>query len=148
MIQTAAIAAVLGGPKFLKRRVTSEDELRRAVEDGFPVGVLGQLARAYAVDKTPDRRALLMAHIAPSATLKRRVRGRSLRPSESERAARLARVYAQARFAFDDDALARRFLFAPHRELGGDSPAMRAGSEIGARQVETILWSLVHGLPA
>lgn len=148
MIQASAIAAVLGGPRSLKRRIASDEDLRRAVEDGFPVGVLGELARAYAVDKAPERRAALMAHIAPSATLKRRARGKSLRPAESERAARLARVYALARFAFDDEALARRFLFAPHRELGGDTPAARAGSEIGARQVETILWSLVHGLPA
>jgi putative toxin-antitoxin system antitoxin component (TIGR02293 family) len=148
MIQVSAIAAVLGGPKSLKRRVTSEDDLRRAVEAGLPVGVLAGLTRVIAFEGGPERRALLMGHIAPPATLKRRKRGKTLRPIEGERAVRLARVYAQARFAFDDDALARRFLFAPHRELGGDSPAARAGSDIGARQVETILWSLVHGLPA
>lgn len=147
MIPVADIAAALGGAKSLKRRIASEDDLRRAVDDGLPVDVLAGLARSFAVVRDPARRALLMTHIAPSATLKRRARGKVLRPAEGERAARLARIYAMARFAFDDDGLARRFLFAPHRELDGDTPALRAGSELGARQVEAILWSLVYGLP-
>jgi putative toxin-antitoxin system antitoxin component (TIGR02293 family) len=67
---------------------------------------------------------------------------------EGEKAERLARVVALAEEAFGSREDALDFLHTPHLELGGDRPLDAAQTELGARQVEEILWRMEHGLPA
>lgn len=88
----------------------------------------------------------LMHRIVPEGTLKRR-KGR-LSPEESERAERLARVYATAVHVLESADDARRFLHTPHPMLEAQQPLDVALTEIGAQRVERILWSLHYGLAA
>ena len=52
-----------------------------------------------------------------------------------------------AQYVWDDDEDARRFLTTPHSELGGKRPVDVALTELGARQIEELLWKLFYGLP-
>jgi putative toxin-antitoxin system antitoxin component (TIGR02293 family) len=92
--------------------------------------------------------ATLRHRIVPKATLARRRRaaGRRLSPDESERVARLARVWAFALDVWKSPAAAQRFLSQPHMLLRGRIPReLAAETEIGARAVENILGGLKYG---
>ncbi len=82
--------------------------------------------------------------VVPLATLKRRTR---LKPHESEKTERLARVIALAELSWDDQPAAQQFLSAPHPELDGRTPLECAASEIGARQLEEVVMRALYGLP-
>ncbi len=143
MIEPRAIAAVLGGETVLHKRIRSVDDLAQAVAHGLPkraaFNVVGCL------DATVESRARLFAFIAPPATLKRRKD--RLKTDESERTERLARVIATARHVFGNEEFARRFLVAPHKMLRDRAPIEAAMSELGARQVEELLWDVYYGFP-
>jgi putative toxin-antitoxin system antitoxin component (TIGR02293 family) len=81
----------------------------------------------------------------PIAMYKRRTT--ALNPQESEKVERIARVAALAEAAFGSQRDALEFLLTAHPELDGDRPLDAAQSELGARQVEEILWRMEHGLP-
>lgn len=138
-MQYAAVARILG----VHERVVTADQLRHAVARGLPKRALARVA-AYL---TPDARqaAALRNQVIPLATYKRRTG--VLKPDESERVERLARVMALAEDALGSAHQARAFLASEHPELGGDRPVDAARTELGARQVEELLWRLEHGLP-
>jgi putative toxin-antitoxin system antitoxin component (TIGR02293 family) len=65
----------------------------------------------------------------------------------SDGGARLARVTATAEQLLRAHDEARDFLATPHPLLGGQRPLDVAQSEIGAQQVEEILWRMAYGIP-
>ena len=144
MIEVERIADVLGGPRVLRRRVRSLDDLRVTVAGGLPKLALTACAKRLAADPK-EQRAFIHA-VVPEATYKRR-RG-AMKPSESERTERLARVIATAEYVWGNRDDARRFLLSPHPRFEGKRPVDIAWSEIGARQLEELLWQIHHGLPA
>jgi putative toxin-antitoxin system antitoxin component (TIGR02293 family) len=83
--------------------------------------------------------------VVPEATFKRRKD--RLSEVESERTERLARTIATAEFVLTDKEMARQFLINPHPMLNGKSPIETALSELGARQVEQLLFGIFYGLP-
>ena len=143
VVQAQRIGEVLGGPEVLGRAVRSLVELSEAVERGLPKSTLRNVAKRVFSQPAEQRR--VMARIVPEATYKRR-RDR-LSPAESERTERLARVVAMAEYVWGDQEEARRFLTAPHAELGGKSPLDLALTELGARQAEEVMARILHGLP-
>lgn len=140
LVQPSAIARVLG----LRRKVRSIEQLEREVQSGLPKGSLGAVAR-YVYGSSPEASAL-MQHVIPAATFSRR--GDSLRPHESERVERLARVIATAEHVWGNSEDAQTFLATGHPMLGGKRPIEVALTELGARRVEGVLWSLFHGVAA
>ena len=134
------IAQVLG----LRRRVTSVEQLEQQVEAGLPRASLGTVAR-HVYGTSPDA-AALMLRVIPAATFHRR--GAGLKPHEGERVERLARVVATAEHVWDSAVDARAFLSTAHPMLGGKRPIEVALTELGARRVESLLWSLFHGVAA
>lgn len=56
-------------------------------------------------------------------------------------------VRAIAEYVLGDADEARRFLQAPHPELGGRLPIEVAATEPGAREVQAILWKAFYGIP-
>jgi len=140
MITARKIAEVLG----LKRAVRSLGELTEIVSRGLPKSALRHCV--VRVVSTPRERREVMCRIVPAATYKRRKQ--HLRPEESERTERLARVIATAEHVWGDPAEARRFLTAPHPELNGKTALEASYTELGARRVEELLWKLFYGLPA
>jgi putative toxin-antitoxin system antitoxin component (TIGR02293 family) len=94
-----------------------------------------------------EERKRLLFRIVPEATYKRRRDRLSI--EESERAERLARVYATAQYVWNDaDEDARAFLNTPHALLRGQTPLEVSLTELGARRVEELLWKLYYGIAA
>ena len=117
--------------------------------DGFVASGLPKNALKASVDHvclgTEDRKQLLY-QIIPEATYKRR--RDKLTAQESERAERLARVFATAQYVWNSDDDARAFLHAPHAMLWGKTPLDVSMTELGARRVEDLLWKLYYGIAA
>ena len=139
-VQPGKIAQVLG----LRRKVTSVEQLEQQIEAGLPKASLGVVAR-HVYGSSPDAVAL-MQRVIPAATFHRR--GDELKPQEGERVERLARVIATAEHVWDSVDDARTFLATEHPMLEGKRPIEVALTELGARRVENLLWSLFHGVAA
>ena len=144
MIEAERIADVLGGQEVLKRDVRSLAELAAMVKNGLPKNALRVVASHLQSDSHGTSQ--LMDRLVPKATYKRRQS--FLSPTESERIERLARVIATAEYIWDDPEAARQFLQTPHALLEQQTPCDAAMTELGARQVEEILWKIFYGLPA
>jgi putative toxin-antitoxin system antitoxin component (TIGR02293 family) len=123
---------------------TSFAELDDLVRHGLPKSALRKGVEH--VGRTPEERRKLLYRLVPEATFKRR-RDR-LSPDESQKAERLARVFATAVHVWDDETDAREFLNTPHPLLDSHPPLEVAMTELGARRVEQLLWKLFYGLPA
>jgi putative toxin-antitoxin system antitoxin component (TIGR02293 family) len=141
-INPAGVARIMGGEKVLHRRISTLGELRSAVEGGLPVGALEQTVRYVTSDAR--QAASLRDRIVPRTTRLRRER---LKPEESERLERIARVMALAEEVWEDKADAQEFLHTPQPMLEGLVPLELAQSELGARQVEELLLRLEYSLP-
>ena len=119
-------------------------ELDELVSHGLPKNALKASVDRICLNNE-DRKHLLY-RIIPEATYKRR--RDKLSVEESERAERLARVYATAQYVWNSDDDARAFLHAPHPMLQGRAPLDVSMSELGARRVEELLWKLYYGIAA
>ncbi|MGH8251173.1 MAG: antitoxin Xre/MbcA/ParS toxin-binding domain-containing protein [Steroidobacteraceae bacterium] len=133
------VARILG----LKPAVRSMAAIADAVESGLPKQSLERVVERAGFHGAA--RLKLMHRVVPAATFKRR---RRLKPVESEKTERLARVIALAELLWDDDDEAKRFLVTPHAELGRKRPIEAGLTELGARQVEDIVMRALYGLPA
>lgn len=140
MITARKIADVMG----LNRPVRTLRELTEIVSHGLPKSALRHCVVRVVTSSKEQRE--VMHRIVPAATYKRRER--LLKPEESERTERLARVIATAEHVWGDAEEARRFMTRPHPELNGKTPLETSYAELGARQVEELLWKLFYGLPA
>ncbi len=112
------------------------------VEEGLPYRALERLRSNVGL----SREALAdLVQIKPR-TLDRRKGGR-LRPEESDRLLRAARVFGGTIALFEGDAdAARTWLSSPQRALGGAVPLEMARTEVGAREVESLVGRLEHGV--
>lgn len=144
MVDVHKVAEVLGGRQVLGKQIGSVLELDEAVSKGLPKSALRSTVRRVYDEPAAQRRA--MYSVVPEATYKRR-RDR-LSAAESERTERLARTIAAAEYVWDDRDDARAFLLKPHWELAGKSPMQAASTELGAREVETILFRIFYGIPS
>ena len=103
------------------------------------------LFRRHAALTAADLAALVRI---PARTLARRKRARKLDPDESDRLVRLARIFAMALALFEGDEVStRRWLGTPLAALGGAAPLGFATTDPGAREVESLLGRLEHGIP-
>lgn len=141
-VETRSLAALLGlHPK--RGRTVDTVELVRQVDKGLSVDAIDRLCKLVAPDDAGFR-----YRVVPKATLARRQQsGGRLSRDESNRLARLARLWAFAVDVWKSEDAARRFLGRPHpllhnaipRELGIDS-------EMGAHAVEDVLGGLKYGI--
>ena len=83
--------------------------------------------------------------IATRTLAHRREAGR-LRPDESERLYRVARLFDRAIELMGSEEAARTWFTTPKRALGGVSPLQFADTEPGAREVEHLIGRLEHGV--
>lgn len=145
VVEPTELAELLGVRKPKGKKLTSMD-LADMVVRGFPVEAVERLCLLIAPDDISLRH-----RIVPKATLARRQRtaGRRLSAEESERLARLARLWAFATDVWGSEAAAQRFLAEPHPLLGGRVPReIATETEIGARAVEELLGRLKYGSAA
>jgi putative toxin-antitoxin system antitoxin component (TIGR02293 family) len=137
------VAGNLGGPKILKETVRSISDLERAVGKGLPYAALKYVLRHF-----PDRlKTRVQQIVVPRSTLQRREEEGRLRPAESERLERIARLATLAEQVWESPEEAQSFLTTSHPMLENQVPLDLAASDLGTRRVETLLWKLEHSLP-
>lgn len=143
----AETVEVLGGQGLFKQPVRSANDLDRAVSQGLPTESLTSTIStvAFTVGRASP---IAIESIVPATTWKRRVKAGHLTADEGDKVVRLAHVVAVAKHILGEGDIVGRFFQTPHPELAGRQPADAALSEIGARQVESILWRIFYGLPA
>jgi putative toxin-antitoxin system antitoxin component (TIGR02293 family) len=166
MVQPQDIARVLGGEQVLGRPVYGLQDLKEAVVAGLPFAAIQNAFRSISPMLRDDEINLLLNVVFSKSGQKRygelkdeqlqyernhlshpKAAEIRVRPIESERAERIARVYALALKAFDDDELAREFLFNRHAKIGNAPPVENLQTDVGAREVEGVLNAIIFGLP-
>lgn len=150
---TADLLRLFKGPRQLRAghrvaepsAVAYDIALHKMVEHGLKAADLDGISRI--IGATPAAATEVRRAIVPDSTWKRR-KGKALSPTESDLTARLARVTALALDTWHGNLSGvRDFFAARHPELGGERPIDAMRTESGARLVERILHSLMHGLP-
>jgi putative toxin-antitoxin system antitoxin component (TIGR02293 family) len=115
----------------------------RQLEGGLPYSALRNF-RNYS-RLTLDRIGQLV-RITSRTLARRRTQGR-LTHNESERLWRMAMIFEQAVRLFEGDvAAAGRWLESPSKALGGATPFAASGTEVGAREVESLIGRLEFGI--
>lgn len=142
MTTADTVAGVLGGAKVFKGAARpSAAEIRDRIKTGLPYQSL-QSVREQLQLSMPETAALLGV---PLRTLARRRHGK-LQADESDRLYRLARVAVQAVMVLGDWRKAGEWLRRPNRALNGESPLRLLDTDVGARQIETILGRIESGV--
>jgi putative toxin-antitoxin system antitoxin component (TIGR02293 family) len=137
------VAQNLGGPKVLRAKVFTVADLERAVGKGLPFAALRYVLRLF-----PQRQKTRVQQlVVPRSTLQRREQEGRLRPAESERLERIARLATLAEQVWESPEEAQKFLTTPHPLLDDQAPIDLAATDLGTRRVETLLWNLEHSLP-
>lgn len=142
MVHAVRIADILGGQAVLQMPIATMQDLQKAIARGLPIASIDQTALYVTGD--PRRANRLKDRLVPRATRSRR---RRLKPDESERVERIARVMATAEQVWENREAAREFLMTPHPMLENETPLEMAGSELGARRVEDLLMGIEYSLP-
>ena len=145
------IAGVLAGEKAKRgkvklgsREVSSARDLELVVQEGLPLESV-DVTIEHIFPHNPAARY----QIVPRATLSRRLKnGERLSYEESEKLQRVARIFAMALDVWESDEDAQEFMAKPHPMLDDRSPFEASLSEIGAREVESILGRLLFGSAA
>jgi putative toxin-antitoxin system antitoxin component (TIGR02293 family) len=112
------------------------------IADGLPAEQLRTVALQICGDQIEANK--LIHAIVPKSSLSRRGK---LTLTQGEQTERLMRLFTQAQNAFQDLEDAREFMRRPHPELGCRRPIDAAMTELGGRNVERVLDSLLYGLP-
>lgn len=116
--------------------------LIQLVQAGLPIYELDDLLAKLAV---PMEKLGPMLGIS-KATLHRRRLGERLGVPESDRVVRFARLMGKAVGVFESEEQARQWLNSPQFGLGGAVPLEYAETEVGAREVESLLGRIDYGV--
>ena len=123
--------------------VASTPHLIRELHRGLPFRALEFLSSESGI---PINELADLVGIPPRTLARRKVSGR-LAPAESERLLRISRIFELAVALFHGvgaDALA--WLRSPRRIFAGSTPLAYSATELGAREVETLIGQLEHGV--
>lgn len=113
-----------------------------SVEAGLPLAVVSDFV-AHSGLQFKD----IYEVVIPARTLKhRRDRKEPLNLDESDKLARLLRVYDQTVHVFDDKEKAIRWLNKPKHRFAERTPIQMLRTELGGRMVEEMLGQIEHGM--
>lgn len=137
------IPAESAHPSLMGLEVEPSRRFSTEIMEGLPYSAFDHLR-----DNTGLTRKELSSLAGITArTLARRKESGRLEPEESDRTARLSRVFAAALDLFEHDAdAAREWMSRERRALGGETPWRMARTEPGAREVEALVGRLEHGV--
>lgn len=142
MPQTEELLETLGGATVFKRRLKSPEDIRKAIQSGIPFQALIAMAEKFRLDIPRMGKILLV----PSRTMARRKLKHRFSAPESDRLVRVARVFAYAAEVFGTCDKASTWLTRPNRALRHAAPLDLLDTDIGTREVETILGRIEHGV--
>jgi putative toxin-antitoxin system antitoxin component (TIGR02293 family) len=146
MAQAALFKEFTGGADLLPDDLgvlqMPAERLVERVRAGFPFPELEALRLRLGMTLAE---AAALAGI-PGRTLARRRQAGRLDPGESERVLRIERLFALASQMLRDGDRARDWLKSPKAALAGQTPLAYADTEVGAREVESLIGRLRHGV--
>jgi len=112
------------------------------VESGVPLATMSTFAESSGLPLTD-----LYNVVIPARTLKhRRARREPLSRDESDKLARLVRIFDHAVKVFGDIDRARAWLNKPKKRFDGRTPLAMLPTEIGGRMVEEMLGQIDEGM--
>ncbi|MDE3106014.1 MAG: DUF2384 domain-containing protein [Acidobacteriota bacterium] len=113
-----------------------------SVEAGVPVDTMTRFVTSSGVELKD-----IYEVVIPARTLKhRRVRREALSADESDKLARLVRVFDQAVSVFGDAERARAWLGKPKKRFEQRTPMQMLRTDLGGRMVEEMLGQIDHGM--
>lgn len=131
-VQSVASPSVFAGPHF---------DLA-SVESGIPVSAMTSFVTASGVELKD-----IYEIVIPARTLKhRRSRQQPLSPDESDKLARLVRIFDQAVAVFGGIEQARSWLQKPKKRFEDRTPLQMLRTDIGGRMVEEMLGQIDEGM--
>ena len=139
--QTSHLHRVLGGQKVLRGRVTRYRGFAKLVREGLPYASLTSLSEILDVHEQDLADVLGIA----SRTLARRL-GKRLRPDESDRLFRIAKVFTRAADVLGTQEKAACWMKSPQVALGNEEPLFLLDTEIGEDEVLALLGRIEHGV--
>lgn len=141
-METEVIAEILGGRKVLGKAIKNRGDLADLARKGLPASSVTALAKRLHVGNVLSSKLGI-----PQRTLSRRLSQASpLTPAESDRAVRMARVYANAIEMIGDEGKAIEWMRTPNRALGGERPLDQLDTDTGVRMVEDIFGRIAYGV--
>lgn len=138
------VVAVLGGSKSIDRPIKDSIDLDRLIKAGIPLkGALIVKERLHLT----NREVANILGISESKWIRKgRKPSSRLSPVESDRLYRIARIIALAKDVFEDEDRAIEWLRRPQFGLGDRVPFDLIYTEVGAREVESLLLRIEHGV--
>lgn len=118
-------------------------DLVREIRNGLPAESVENFVRAGKLTNVEVDRIVL-----PRKTLAHRKEIGKLTADQSDRLMRVARMIAFAEDTFGDAQKAHVWLRRPTTALGNSAPLDLLDTEEGAREVETVLARIAHGIAA
>jgi putative toxin-antitoxin system antitoxin component (TIGR02293 family) len=114
----------------------------KSVESGLPIKLMMSFLDSCGLELKD-----IYDIIIPARTLThRRARQENLSPAESDKLARLMRIYDHTLRVFGTQEKALNFLRLPKRRLEGRSPLQMLQTEVGGAMVDAMLWQLADGV--
>lgn len=132
MSQSVSAPVIAPGPQFDWQ----------AIEKGVPLSALEEFARYSGI----GIKELLEVVIPPRTLKHRRERKEPLSLDESDRLARVARLYDLAVKVFGNPEKAHRWLSRPKMRFDERSPLAMMRTELGGRRVEEMLYQIDEGV--
>ena len=142
MPQTQEIFEALGGVTVFKRRFKSPDDIRNAIQSGIPYQAFSVLTKNFRLNVSRMGKILSV----PPRTMARRKQNHRFNAPESDRIVRATRVIAYAAEVFGTRDKASTWIHRPNRALRHAAPVDLLDTDIGTREVETILGRIEHGV--
>jgi putative toxin-antitoxin system antitoxin component (TIGR02293 family) len=118
--------------------------LAKAIRDGLPIAAFFDLQNRLELTTATLGEVLAL----PARTLQRRREEGRLSKEESDRLARLRRVFETARTLLGSDPATAEWFKEPQIALAGSSPLALCDTEPGAREVERLIGRIEHGVYA
>jgi putative toxin-antitoxin system antitoxin component (TIGR02293 family) len=112
------------------------------VRKGLSIGVFRNVAANLEMSDRDLARTLNI----PGRTFDRRLAQGILSPEESDRLARVAKIFDEARQAFGSPEKARGWMSTPLAVFEGETPLQRADTSLGSTQVEDVLGRIDAGV--
>lgn len=138
----AAVLEMLGGRTTMRGTPDSLRDWVQALRKGLPAA--SALAFKDALQLTNDELADLLG--VSARTILRWSPATRLDLVTGDRLLRTARLFAIATEVLEDEEAAVRWLRSPQAALAGDVPLELAGTDVGARAVETLLGRMEYGV--
>ena len=139
------VAEKLGGSAVIGQLVRTDADLIAAVRKGLPAHSLELVFRD--LNNLDVSQTTLYRTVGNTRTLLRKRANKSLlSPEESDRLARVARIFVRAEDALGEPDKAHRWLARVNRALGGERPIDLLDSDTGSIAVERELGRLEQGV--